>query len=76
MNISMNARKYFIRIAYIFGITLVLINIYGKTQSIRHPDLVSFDKYGGEFNLVWYYLYKINRDRGYYPTRRLVSLCS
>ena len=45
----MNARKYFIWVAYIFGISLLLINIYGETQSIRHPDLLSFDKYGGEF---------------------------
>jgi len=60
MNISMNARKYFIRIAYIFGITLVLINIYGKTQSIRHPDLLSFDKHGGEFTPIEISSYNFN----------------
>jgi hypothetical protein len=34
---------------FIFGIILISINFFGLTQSIRHPDMVSYDKFGSQF---------------------------
>ena len=37
---------------FFFGLILILVNLFCLTQTIRHPDLVYFDKYGSNFSPV------------------------
>ena len=48
----MKIKLYTSWLVFFCGLILLLINLYGLTQLIRHPDLVSFDKYGNEFTPI------------------------
>ncbi len=45
----MSFRRIFDCFLFLSGLFLLSINIYGLKQTIRHPDLSSFDQYGPKF---------------------------